>query len=161
MSVTHLEIVLTDDDLDDCIFFKDALDELPFEVNLTAMHNGEELLKYLEEKQRLPDVLFIDFNMPRKNGHECLSQIKQHEKLKEIPVVIYSTSFEPGAADLLFKNGAHFYIRKPGEFSALKKVIHYVLRLIVKNGTTQPSRENFIITTGIINKCEQIKNHPL
>ncbi len=119
---TTLNLWLADDDADDCMFFKEALDELPLDSSLVTVNNGEELMRALATKSTtLPDVLFLDLNMPRKTGFECLSEIKRNEGLKSIPVIIYSTSLDLAVVNLLYEKGAHHYIRKPGEFSDLKK----------------------------------------
>ena len=87
-----VNILLADDDSDDCLFFKDVLDELNLPTLLTTVHNGEQLMEVLLKSTELPDILFLDLNMPRKNGFECLSAIKQTKKLNQVPVIIFSTS---------------------------------------------------------------------
>jgi len=129
-----MNILLADDDSDDCSFFKAALAELPLSSQLTAVHDGEQLMQLLtDETYELPHVLFLDINMPRKNGFECLSEIKKNKKLKDIPVVIFSTSNSPDTMSRLFKTGAHIYIRKPGNFDQLKEVIHHALPMATEN----------------------------
>src|ERR1035438_3420451 len=124
MSLKHLKILLADDDIDDCVFFKDALKDLVISTNLTTVHDGEQLMHLLvNETIEFPHVLFLDLNMPRKNGFECLSEIKSSEKLKSLPVIIFSTSFEQEVVNLLYKNGAQYFIRKPSEFPQFKKII--------------------------------------
>ena len=84
-----LNILLADDDMDDRYFFEKALQEIPLETALTKVSNGEQLMGYLHENTaRLPDILFLDLNMPGKNGFECLDQIKSDKKLGTIPVII-------------------------------------------------------------------------
>ena len=147
MSLRQLNILLADDDVDDCIFFKEALTELQLPTHLTAVHDGEELMQLLTaETCELPNVLFLDINMPRKNGFECLAEIKLSDKLKQLPVIMFSTSFEPEVVNLLYKNGAQYFIRKPSEFSQFKKIIHETLALIVPENVSQPARENFVLT---------------
>ena len=85
------------------------------------------------ETGRLPDVLFLDLNMPRKNGFECLTEIKQHKKLKNLPVVIFSTSSAYDNINVLFKTGADVYIRKPSNFEQLVQVIKYALPMTAEN----------------------------
>jgi CheY-like chemotaxis protein len=141
-------LLLADDDKDDCLFFKDALDELPITAKLTTVHDGEQLMRLLEEEKFMPPpphVLFLDLNMPRKNGFEVLSELKLDENLKHLPVIIFSTSYEQDVANLLYKKGAHYYIRKPAEFAQLKKVIYQALLLATSEDRTQPSKENFVI----------------
>lgn len=143
----ELNIVLADDDKDDCQFFKEVLAELSVRTKFTAVHDGEQLMQLLtKETYTILDVLFLDLNMPRKNGHDCLIEIKSNKKLKHLPVIIYSTSYEKNFADKLYNDGANFYIRKPAEFSELKKVIHLALTLVSGNNITQPTKENFLLT---------------
>ena len=128
MSLKQLNVLLADDDIDDCNFFRQALKELSVSTILSTVHDGDELLNYLIEKEEnLPDVLFLDINMPRKSGMECLSEIKQNEKLKDIPVVMFSTSNSWESINMLFNSGAHVYIHKPSDFAQLKQVIHHAL----------------------------------
>ncbi len=147
MSLKQLNILLADDDTDDCIFFKEALEELTIATGLTAVHDGEQLMQLLtNETNELPHVLFLDLNMPRKNGFECLTEIKLSEKLQQLPVIIFSTSFEQEVVNLLFKNGAQHFIRKPSEFSQFKKIIQQSLMLIAQGSIMQTTQENFVLT---------------
>ena len=134
MKLNELNILLADDDTDDCLFFKEALAEIAATINFTAVHNGEQLMQLLtDETYKLPHILFLDLNMPRKNGFECLTEIKQNKKLKDLPVVIFSTSFEQDKISILFKTGADVYIRKPGNFAQLVQVINHALPMATEN----------------------------
>ena len=148
VNLKPLNILLADDDTDDCIFFKEAVEELLLSTQLTAVNDGEQLMKLLtNETNELPDVLFLDLNMPRKNGFECLSEIKSNQKLRQLPVIIFSTSLEQEVVNLLYKNGAQYFIRKPSEFSQFKKIIHQTfITLIIPQNILQPTRENFVLT---------------
>jgi CheY-like chemotaxis protein len=139
-------LLLADDDSDDCIFFKDALDDLPVSVNLITVNDGVELMQTLSSNtQQLPDILFLDLNMPRKTGFECLSEIKENERLKHLPIIILSTSLDMKVVNSLHDMGAHYYIRKPGEFKQLKKLIHEAILITSKKNTQRPAKENFIL----------------
>ncbi len=128
MNTKHLNVLLADDDLDDCNFFKHALEELDLSAQFTTVHDGEQLMSYLDENsEQLPHVLFLDINMPRKNGMECLAEIKRNAKLKDIPVVMFSTSNSWDTINLLFRSGSHVYIHKPSDFAQLKQVIQHAL----------------------------------
>jgi len=129
-----LHIILADDDIDDRLFFEKALKEIPVPNRLTMVRDGEELMNYLHANtDQLPDVLFLDLSMPRKTGFECLSEIKEDKKLKNLPVIMLSTSFprdnkyEQNIISMLYTIGALDYIRKPGDFQKLKEVIHTAL----------------------------------
>jgi CheY-like chemotaxis protein len=95
----------------------------------------------------LPSVLFLDLNMPRKNGFECLSEINVKESLKDLPVIIFSTSYDSEVVKKLYSDGAHFYVRKPNEFEKLKIVIQQALLLTTQPKYTRPSMENFVLNS--------------
>jgi CheY-like chemotaxis protein len=142
-----LNILLADDDIDDCIFFKEAIGELLIPTTFTIVHEGEQLMQLLtKEATELPDVLFLDLNMPRKNGFECLSEIKGNKKLSQLPVIIFSTSLEQEVVNQLYKNGAQYFIRKPSDFSQFKKIIQQTITIIAKENVVQPAREDFVLT---------------
>ena len=127
-------------------FFEKALREISITTQLTSVSDGERLMDHLSKNLgKLPDVLFLDLNMPRKSGFECLSEIKLIDKLKDLPVIIFSTSLNMEVVDLLYQKGAHYYIRKPGEYDKLKKVILEAITLTSKNKLTQPTRDKFIL----------------
>lgn len=134
MKMNKLNILLADDDTDDCLFFQEAVSELAEPVNFSAVHDGEQLMQLLiNETGKLPDILFLDLNMPRKNGFECLTEIKQNKKLKDLPVVIFSTSGSHDSMSILFKTGADVYIRKPGNLAQLVQVINHALPMATEN----------------------------
>lgn len=134
MILDELNILLADDDADDCLFFKDAVTAFIPATNFRAVHDGEQLMQVLKnETTKLPDILFLDLNMPRKNGFECLTEIKQHQKLKTLPVVIFSTSNAYDSINVLFQTGADVYIRKPSNFEQLVQVIKHALPMTAED----------------------------
>ena len=127
----NINLLLADDDMDDCQLFKDALAELPHQVGLTVVHDGEQLMQLLTtESDQNFNALFLDLNMPRKNGFACLEEIKSNKKLKSLFVIIFSTSSNTDIIELLYKNGAQHYICKPPSFTELKTVILQALTLV-------------------------------
>jgi len=146
MDLAKPNLLLADDDIDDCIFFKEVLDEMQIPTNLTIINNGVELITYLfKNSNNLPDVLFLDLNMPLKNGFECLSELRKDEKLKHLPVIIFSTSFNIEVVNSLYEKGANYYVRKPAEFIKLKKVVQLVLDLVSKKNHITSSKEDFVL----------------
>jgi CheY-like chemotaxis protein len=150
MNSENINVLLADDDMEDCMFFKKALEELPLSTCLTTVHNGEQLMDYLYGNMAcLPDVLFLDLSMPRKTGFECLSEIKEDHRLKSLFVVVFTTSFgryvafEQGLIDTLSKLGAQEFIKKLSDFGQLKKNIYDVLVLTVE--TRRTTSENPLI----------------
>ena len=123
-----ISILLAEDDYDDCFLFSEALQELKLATRLTCVKDGEQLMGYLQSCHgALPDVIFLDINMPRKNGHQCLMEIKKDPRLNSIPIVVLSTANEPNRVKLLLNAGALSYFMKPDEFGILKKIITQVL----------------------------------
>lgn len=141
-----LNILLADDDKDDCLLFKEALEELQLQTALTLVHDGEQLVQLLtKNSNEIFDVLFLDLNMPRKNGFACLEEIKRNDKLKSLPVIIFSTSYDQSVADLLYKNGAQHYICKPADFSELRKIIQEALLLVSEIFSLKRPKQKFLI----------------
>lgn len=143
---TNIHLLLADDDKDDCDLFKDALDELSMPADLSTVHDGEQLMHLLAGAgEHLPQLLFLDLNMPRKNGFECLAEIKNNTALKDLPVIIFSTSSDNNIVNSLYNNGAHFYISKPNEFDKLKNVIQTAILSVIEGSPSQPGRERFVL----------------
>ncbi|GGW50810.1 response regulator [Arenibacter certesii] len=146
MDKTNLHLLLADDDLDDRDFFTYALEEISFPVILNTVNNGMELMDYLlSELAQFPDVIFLDLNMPLKSGLECIEEIKSNDKLRHIPIVIYSTSRNRDVVNQLYEIGAHFYIQKPSTFAKLKAVINTAVTLFKNENLEYPTKDNFII----------------
>ncbi|RUT69296.1 response regulator [Flavobacterium cupreum] len=143
----NYNLLLADDDEDDCAFFKEALEELLLPVSLVTVNDGVQLMDFLADKsaENLPDLLFLDLNMPRKNGFECLTEIKKIERLQNLAVIIFSTSLDMNIVDNVYEKGALYYIRKPGDFSKLKKVIGNALAITAESNFKQPVKEHFIL----------------
>lgn len=142
-SAINFKILLADDDKDDRYFFKKALNSLSVEeYQLEMVADGEELMNYLTENcNNLPDVIFLDINMPRKNGIECLTEIKQSEQFRQVPVIMYSTSAFDNVAKSLYQKGAHYYFQKCDYFelvSGLEGILN-----ALKKDSQRPSADNF------------------
>ncbi len=147
MNTKRKSIFLADDDTDDCILFEDALREVCKDTKLQTANDGVELMDILEETvPPPPDVIFLDLNMPLKNGFECLADIKRTHKLKDIPVVIFSTSAQEEAIEKVYEQGAHYYICKPNSFEKLKVAIREILSRDLTSHLARPSRSEFLLT---------------
>src|SRR6201991_4710743 len=87
------DILLVDDDLDDIDFFQEALHEIDSRIQLHSAKNGLSALEFLRKTQTItPNLIFLDINMPEMNGWQCLKELKGSPLLKQIPVILYSTS---------------------------------------------------------------------
>lgn len=151
----RLHILLADDDRDDDMLFRDVLKEIPLATDLKTLPNGDQLMQQLQKTNaEFPDVIFLDLNMPRKNGFDCLREIKKEKKLKDIPVVIFSISGEKDIINRMYENGARYYIRKPNTYEELKTLIYKALILISEKNSTLP-REEFVLSTEIPGNVHQ------
>ena len=146
MKTDSLQILLADDDEDDRMFFKDAIDEVKVKTTVVTVNDGQQLMEYLSKANAsLPDVIFLDLNMPRKSGIECLEEIRSNNKLKDISIAIYSTSGSDDDIEKTFLKGANIYIRKPHDFEKLKKTIGQVLSINWQYHTSRLNKENFLL----------------
>lgn len=131
MEREYIHIILADDDEDDRMFFTDAFEELKINTKVQTCNDGVELMNYLKKEDSiLPNVLFLDLNMPMKNGIECLHEIKADKRFDDIIIAIYSTSSSEEHIEETFICGANIYIKKPSDFNELKRVLSYVVTLI-------------------------------
>jgi CheY-like chemotaxis protein len=138
-------ILVANDDAQDRMFFQEVINGLPSLVYLTMASDGNETVTILNRLNQLPDVVFLDLNMPVKNGFECLKEMKRNKKLQSLPVIIFSTSTHPSSVNEAYEQGAHLYIRKPTCFLNFKKIVHYVLAVNWKDNLSQPPREEFLL----------------
>ena len=147
LGVNDLHILLADDDEDDRQFFMDAVRTIAPASKLTTVYDGEELISKLKKnKSELPDYIFLDLNMPYKNGLECLKEIKSMDFLRNIPVLIYSTSTSKEQIETTYMNGANLYIQKPASFEGIVRVLKTIFSLgASKWFHQQPVRDNFIL----------------
>ena len=125
-----IRIVLADDDADDRELFSEAVSAISSDIILNIVEDGMQLMTMLNAGHTIvPTIIFIDLNMPGKNGKNCLKEIRDNEKLKHIPVIIYSTSSNPKDIDEIYKMGASFYICKPNTFVGIIEITRKVILL--------------------------------
>jgi len=141
-----MNIVLADDDADDRFLFDEAISEIDVKTKLSLFNDGKALMDYLVLPDTiLPEIVFLDLNMPIKNGMQCLKEIRSNEALKDLCVAIYSTSSSEEDIENTFVNGANVYINKPNSFSALKKAIEKVVKINWQYHTSALNRDNFLL----------------
>lgn len=129
-TTTRRTIILTDDDEDDRDIFIAALKSGHSDVRLLTFADGEALRQYMCEKSaELPHLIFLDINMPRMNGFECLSKLREKYSPQQIPVVMYTTSNHQADHDKAAQLGANMYLHKPNNYPAVKELINKVLQI--------------------------------
>ena len=127
MKKNHI-FFIADDDLDDQELFIKALKEIDDCCNCITAFNGEDALyKLVNEKEQLPDFIFLDLNMPKVNGKQCLKEIKLNKELRHIPVIIYSTSAEKKEIQETTQLGAALFMQKPNRFMELRNALNQIL----------------------------------
>lgn len=115
-------IFLGEDDLDDQDFFKEAIESVDKDFNVTCFSNGKQLVDKLQEltDTHLPSLIVLDFNLPLLNGAEILQVLNQHARFRQIPKLIWSTSSSPACKSSCLDNGAADYIVKPSDLEGLR-----------------------------------------
>lgn len=142
MSTTYT-ILLAEDDDDDSFLFKEALQEIDADHNIEVAEDGDILFSMLSNMPP-PDLIFLDLNMPKKDGIATLKEIRNKQELSSVPIVIFSTSSDIQHITSAYKNGANLYICKPDTFINLKKAIDYCITR--KDRLTRPKNmDNFYI----------------
>jgi CheY-like chemotaxis protein len=121
-------VLLIDDDRDDAELFKEALFEINSSIVFEHYEDSKAGLKLLLEKQTdLPDLIFLDINMPIVSGWQCLTEFKKTEHLKHIPVILFTTSSQTKEKEIADELGAEGFITKPNEYTALKELLSSVV----------------------------------
>lgn len=124
-------IYMADDDEDDRMLFLDAVHDLNLSASVTAVEDGIELLDKLSKAvKHLPEMIFLDINMPRKNGFDCLEEIRSTKgDLKKVKIIMLSTSSNPENIELSYALGADFYAVKPSTFEGLKNLLQKIFEI--------------------------------
>ena len=127
---TYLYVLLADDDADDRMFFEDAVRELQLPVHVTMVKDGMELMDYLAGSGIiLPQIIFLDLNMPFKNGFQSLDEIRSIKAFRDIFIVLYSTTARPGDIEAAYAKGANLFIRKPNSYAELIQILHKIFTM--------------------------------
>lgn len=121
-------ILLADDDTDDTDMFHEALMEVDPSTVFYRATDGRDALAMLEKReQEMPHIIFLDINMPRMDGWECLAKLKANDTYKNIPILMYSTSAHQRDIDIAMDLGALCFMTKPSDFKELKKILAEII----------------------------------
>ncbi len=129
-------LLLADDDPDDRLLVKDALEETRWTADLRSVEDGVELMDYLRHRGGYadpreappPSLILLDLKMPRKSGHQALKEIKEDPNLRQIPVVILTTSRQEQDISRSYRLGVNSFITKPSSFGALVETMKVLER---------------------------------
>jgi CheY-like chemotaxis protein len=137
--------LLVDDDIDDIIIFQETLRKVDDKIQLFYVHDGKDAIDFLaDSKGVLPSLIFLDINMPRMDGKECLRHLKHDEKLKHIPVLMYTTSSQSADIEETMMTGAMAFITKPWGVNELNTLLTAIARTPVAKlpGALQSLQKN-------------------
>jgi len=130
MLPASLRILLIDDDLDDRELFEMALQELRLNADVRTARDGVDALEQLSSPvSAVPDIIFLDLNMPRMDGRQLLVRLRSQDRYRQVPVVVYSTSSASNERQSVQRLGATDYLMKPSSFGTLCKDLRDVIRL--------------------------------
>lgn len=140
---TNMHILMADDDKDDFYIFKEAAKSISDTLKISYAGNWIELSRFM--LKILPDVIFLDLNMPVKNGLECLHLLREDKKYDDIPIIIYSASVSKTDIDQAYKNRANHFIIKPNSIEDIADMIKKLCATDRKTLLSVPPREEFVI----------------
>jgi CheY-like chemotaxis protein len=135
MSSRPLHIVVAEDDQEDLLFFEQALNQTGIPVNLSVASNGLELIKMLETERMVPQMIFLDINMPKMDGLTTLARLRALETFRTIPIVMLSTTESPQIVKEAYRRGATLFLRKPNQYSDYLPILE---SLLLKNYDHKP-----------------------
>lgn len=131
-------ILLAEDNLEHCFFFKEALKQVAPDVQFTEVHDGDKLISFLENF--LPDILFLDLAMPCKNGIQCIKEIRENRFYDSLPIVVFTISARNHTIQTAYGFGANLYFVKPEEYSQLVWSLKTILSIDWTNPKTISQR---------------------
>lgn len=131
--MSDFTLFYTDDDYDDLSMFADALECVSKNVNLYTFDTGDKLLKALQNQPVIPNILFLDLNMPGKNGFDVLEELRSNKSQASIPVIVYSTAMDNAVIKKCLEAGANYFMTKPILMQDLVECIEHALSIDWKN----------------------------
>ena len=120
------KVFIIDDDEDDRELFCEVVSDISDSIKCVSAINGQEALHALQSSNPLPDFIFLDLNLPRMSGTQCLAELKKMERVSSIPVIIYSTSKSEDDREKTKELGSVYFLTKPSSMVELRKELEFV-----------------------------------
>ncbi len=124
-----LGILLVEDDPDDIELMQEALVDNRIPYQMETISQGDRVLSYLESCKNFPDIVILDLNLPKLHGREVLTKIKTSSQLRNIPVVILTTSSSPVEKEFCIKAGASSFITKPSTVDGFNATVAEIVNI--------------------------------
>ncbi len=141
-----IHVLFVDDDTDEAYLFNEAIEQLGLPVTISKAQDGNDLMKILSsEKEPLPDLVFLDLNMPHKDGVETLKEIRANNRYSDLPVLIFSTSDIKTHTDACYQYGANRYIVKPETFDQILAMVKQIFSVEWKEQQQAREKDNFVL----------------
>lgn len=130
MKMKH-RILIVDDDADDREIIRDAFVNPERDYDYVFLENGDQLMQYLNDcdENHIPSLIMLDLNMPGKDGRESLKEIKSHERLHSIPIIVFTTSSSQRDKTIAYELGANCFVTKPDTFNTLVELAGCIAQL--------------------------------
>ncbi len=141
---TKKDILLAEDDTEDVLIFETALNDLEIPYILRHAENGDALFILL--KDRVPYILFLDINMPCKDGVNCIVEIRKNREYDRLPVVMYTSIINEKTIDECYQNGANLYLAKAYTLTALRQNLKKIFDIDWNSYLHYPPRNNFVLS---------------
>jgi CheY-like chemotaxis protein len=155
MNRTIENVLIVDDDKDDGLWLAEVMRDFLATCKCHLERDGIAALRYIKNNPA-PDVVFLDLNMPLKNGLECLRDIQNNNLLPGTPIIIYSTSNNLKDIDLAYKYNAMCYIVKPTSTKQLKLFVNHVLTVISITNGEKVDKSDFVLMENLLNSQRNI-----
>jgi DNA-binding response OmpR family regulator len=136
-------VLIAEDDHDDFEMFSLAIQDLSISVIIRRAENGDVLMQVLEAN--VPDILFLDISLPRKDGKQCLREIRANHKYDLLPIIMYTSFQDPRSIEFSFREGANIFIIKPSSYQELKEILKNVFAIEWKKSMYYPALPDFVI----------------
>lgn len=140
-------VLIAEDDQDDFEMFSMAIQDLSISVIIRRAENGEILMQLLDAS--LPDILFLDIALPRKDGKQCLREIRSNNKYDLLPIIMYTSFHDPKSIEFSFREGANIFIIKPSSYKELKEILRNIFAIEWKKSMYYPALPDFVVNKGL------------
>ncbi len=142
----YYDILIMEDRPADIRLIQEALSEVEERINISVAMDGEEGLDFLYQRgehtdKPIPDLIFLDLNMPKKEGKEVLRVVKNDDRLKAIPIIVLTNSYHPQEILEVYKLHANAYVHKPLDFDDFRKAIAIIVSFWLSTAEIPPKPE--------------------
>lgn len=146
MNKEFLNVIIADNDENTLIFFKNIFKELKISIKVQCFNNGKKLMEYLTNNDAVvPEIVFIKYTLPEKNGVECIDEIKSNSKFSNMVTAIFDEEIPEHEMEETFVKGNNICMKKPSDFETLKKVLTEIITINWQYHTSGLNKDNFIL----------------